>query len=99
MLRIVDQGAGILHEHIPFLFEKFSKIVRRSGTLGEPSTGLGLSIVKHLVDLHNGTIYVESELGKGTTIAINFLNNYSEKPAKTFESRSYGEPSLLLVEI
>lgn len=72
LLRIVDQGVGILHEHIPFLFEKFSKIVRRSGTLGEPSTGLGLSIVKHLVDLHNGTIYVESELGKGTTIGIKF---------------------------
>src|SRR5688500_8665549 len=72
LLCIVDQGIGISSEHIPLLFEKFSKTIRRSGTLGEPSIGLGLSIVKHLVDLHNGTIHVESELGKGTAISIRF---------------------------
>jgi signal transduction histidine kinase len=72
LLRIVDQGIGIKHEHIPLLFEKFSKIIRRSGTLGEPSIGLGLSIVKHLVDLHNGTIHVDSEINKGTVVSILF---------------------------
>ena len=74
LLRIVDQGIGIQPEHIPLLFQKFSKIIRRSGTRGEPSTGLGLSIVKHLVDLHNGSIHVESEIGKGTAISITFPN-------------------------
>ena len=74
LLRIVDQGIGIEREHIPLLFQKFSKIIRRPGTLGEPSTGLGLSIVKHLVDLHNGSIHVESEIGKGTVISITFPN-------------------------
>ena len=72
LLRVIDQGIGIEREHIPLLFEKFSKIIRRSGTHGEPSTGLGLSIVKHLVDLHNGTIHVESEISKGTAISITF---------------------------
>jgi len=72
LLRVVDQGIGIKPEHIPLLFEKFSKTIRRSGTHGEPSTGLGLSIVKHLVDLHNGTIHVESEICKGTAISITF---------------------------
>lgn len=72
LLSIVDQGIGIMPEHIPLLFEKFSKTIRRPGTHGEPSTGLGLSIVKHLVDLHSGTIYVTSELGRGTAITIRF---------------------------
>jgi two-component system sensor histidine kinase VicK len=72
LLRIVDQGIGIKPEHIPLLFEKFSKTIRRSGTQGEPSTGLGLCIVKHLVDLHSGTIHIESQIGKGTSITITF---------------------------
>lgn len=72
LLRIIDQGIGIKRDHIPLLFEKFSKIIRRSGTLGEPSIGLGLSIVKHLVDLHNGTIHVDSEINKGTVVSILF---------------------------
>ncbi len=72
LLRVVDQGIGIKGEHIPLLFDKFSKTIRRSGTHGEPSTGLGLSIVKHLVDLHNGTIHIESEVCKGTSITITF---------------------------
>ena len=72
LLSVIDQGIGIKHEHIALLFEKFSKIIRRSGTHGEPSTGLGLSIVKHLVDLHNGTIQVKSEVSKGTSIRSAF---------------------------
>jgi two-component system sensor histidine kinase VicK len=72
LLRVADQGIGIRSHHIPLLFEKFSKTIRRPGTHGEPSTGLGLSIVKHLVDLHNGTIQVESELGKGTVVSVCF---------------------------
>jgi signal transduction histidine kinase len=74
LLRVVDEGIGIQREHISLLFQKFSKITQRPGTLGEPSIGLGLSIVKHLVDLHGGSIQVESEVGKGTAISITLPN-------------------------
>jgi PAS domain S-box-containing protein len=65
-----DQGIGISSEHLPFIFEKFSKKLRRPGTKGEQSTGLGLSIVKQIVDLHHGEIQVTSEENRGTTITI-----------------------------
>ncbi|MBL0739581.1 PAS domain-containing sensor histidine kinase [Chryseolinea lacunae] len=67
---IRDQGIGISREHLPFVFEKFSKKLRRPGTKGEQSTGLGLSIVKQIIDLHNGEIQVTSQENDGTTIAI-----------------------------
>ncbi len=70
VFKIRDEGIGIKKEHIPLLFDKFSKTIRRRGTQGEHSTGLGLSIVKQIVELHNGTIEVESEVNKGTVFTI-----------------------------
>jgi two-component system sensor histidine kinase VicK len=67
---IRDQGIGISREHLPFIFEKFAKTLRRPGTKGEQSTGLGLSIVKQIVNLHNGEIQVTSQENAGTTITI-----------------------------
>jgi len=71
-LRIIvkDEGVGIKAEHLPFLFDKFSKRVRRPGTRGEPSHGLGLSIVKHIITLHKGTVTAYSKLNYGTSFVI-----------------------------
>ncbi len=69
---VADSGIGIPEEKIPYLFDRFTK-VSRSGTAGEESTGLGLSIVKEIVDAHDGTINVTSEVGKGTTFEILLL--------------------------
>ena len=66
---IKDSGIGIPKENIPKLFQKFSGIGRK-GTAGEESTGLGLSIVNRLVEMHNGTIIVESEIGNGSTFVV-----------------------------
>lgn len=66
VISVQDQGQGIPKEEIDKLFVPFAKISVR-GTAGEKSTGLGLSIVKRIVTGHLGRIWVESEVGKGST--------------------------------
>jgi len=68
-ISIKDSGIGIAPENIPKLFTPFSGVGRK-GTEGEESTGLGLSIVKKLVELHGGEIEVFSEVGKGTEFVV-----------------------------
>jgi len=68
-ISIKDSGIGITPENIPKLFTPFSGVGRK-GTEGEESTGLGLSIVKKLVELHGGSIEVFSEVGKGTEFVV-----------------------------
>lgn len=66
---IADQGPGISEKHFPRLFERFYRVDKaRSRKLG--GTGLGLAIVKHVVVLHNGTVSVDSELGKGSVFHV-----------------------------
>jgi two-component system phosphate regulon sensor histidine kinase PhoR len=68
---VADDGPGIKREHHERLFERFySADKARSRELG--GSGLGLSIVKHIVMSHNGDIRVESELGRGTKFIIEF---------------------------
>ena len=66
---IMDTGIGMSEEFLPSLFELFTR--ERNTTLSKiPGTGLGMAIVKNFVDLMNGSIEVESELGKGSTFTI-----------------------------
>jgi signal transduction histidine kinase/tetratricopeptide (TPR) repeat protein len=68
-IKIRDEGVGIDREELPFLFSKYSKISSRP-TDGETSNGLGLSIVKRIVEELNGRITCESELGEGTVFTV-----------------------------
>jgi two-component system sensor histidine kinase VicK len=68
-IKVKDHGLGIPKHMLPYLFESFSK-AGRTGLRGEQSTGLGLSIVKQLVESHKGIITVDSIEGEGTTFAI-----------------------------
>jgi two-component system phosphate regulon sensor histidine kinase PhoR len=69
-IAIQDTGCGIPPEHLPRLFERFYVVDKaRSRQMG--GTGLGLTIARHIVLLHNGTIEVESQPGVGTTFFIN----------------------------
>lgn len=67
---VADTGIGIPKDIQPLLFEKFNKRIKRQGLNGEKTTGLGMSIVKQIVDQHNGNILVDSEEDKGTTITL-----------------------------
>ena len=70
-LTVTDTGTGISETMLPTLFDRFTK-ASKPGTEGEPGTGLGMSITKQLVDLHHGTIQVESVPGKGTSFHLTF---------------------------
>lgn len=68
---IADNGMGMSKEYLPTLFDAFSR--ERNTTVGKISgTGLGMAIVKKLVDMMGGTIEVESELGKGSRFIVTF---------------------------
>jgi len=66
---VSDTGMGIAKEDIPKIFDRFYR-VKTARTRQIVGTGLGLFIVKNIVDAHFGSISVESELGKGTTLSI-----------------------------
>jgi signal transduction histidine kinase len=66
---VVDEGPGIAAEELPKLFKKFQRLSNRP-TQHESSTGLGLFIVKELVELHGGEIRVESRLGVGSVFTV-----------------------------
>jgi len=69
LLEIRDQGYGIPEEDLPFIFERFYR-VEKSRSRGSGGAGMGLSIVRELVEAHEGTIKVKSEQGKGTSFFI-----------------------------
>jgi two-component system phosphate regulon sensor histidine kinase PhoR len=69
IIRITDNGEGILEDHIPRLFERFYR-VDKSGSRKEGGSGLGLSIVKHIIEAHDEQIYIESELGIGSEFSF-----------------------------
>lgn len=68
-ITVTDQGPGIPSEDLDRLFDSFEKLSAQP-TGGEKSTGLGLSIVKSIVDAHGGEIEVDSEVGRGTTFIV-----------------------------
>lgn len=68
-IKVRDEGVGIEKEELPYLFSKYSKISSQP-TDGEVSNGLGLSIVKRIVQELNGKIFCESEPGKGSLFTV-----------------------------
>lgn len=76
--KVSDTGIGMSEEFLPSLFELFTR--ERNTTLSKiPGTGLGMAIVKNLVDSMNGSIEAESELGKGSTLTISIPHKIAYK--------------------
>lgn len=70
-IRIIDTGEGIAPEHLPKIFERFYK-VRSPRSDGRIRIGLGLAIVKSIMNLHKGSVEIQSQIGKGTTVILRF---------------------------
>jgi signal transduction histidine kinase len=68
-VEVQDEGPGISEQDMAKLFGKFARLTARP-TGGEHSTGLGLSIVKKMVEAMNGRVWCESEVGQGATFIV-----------------------------
>jgi signal transduction histidine kinase len=66
-IAVTDEGIGIAPAVVPKLFDEF---YRASNAGGQPGIGLGLYVVKEIVRLHDGTVDVQSEVGRGSTFTI-----------------------------
>ena len=69
LLKISDNGTGIPKDELPYIFDRFYR-TDKSRNRQSGGSGLGLSIVKYLIESHNGTIKINSELSKGTEVLI-----------------------------
>ncbi|MFC6877204.1 sensor histidine kinase [Flavobacterium myungsuense] len=69
IVRVKDNGEGIEAKNIPRLFERFFR-VDKSGARSQGGSGLGLSIVKHIIEAHQERIYIESEFGVGSEFSF-----------------------------
>lgn len=94
ILTLTDTGIGITPDALPRIFERFFQ-VDSSDTRPYGGTGIGLSYVKELVTLHNGTIAVESQPGQGTQFRISLpVRQPSALPAPETAVRSYDPPAI-----
>lgn len=83
---VKDNGIGMSKEFLPHIFEQFER--EQTTTAGKvEGSGLGMAIVKRMLDMLGAQIKVESELGKGTTITVLFEHRYVENEAEGSEQK------------
>jgi len=66
---VSDNGCGISAEHLPRVFDRF---YRAEPSRGSDGAGLGLALVKSILELHGGSVTIQSEVGRGTTVKLRF---------------------------
>ena len=76
---VSDSGCGIPSEHLPHVFDRFYRVDSSRSSAG---AGLGLALVKSIVDLHGGSARIESEVNRGTAVVLTFRNKSSSSAGK-----------------
>ena len=71
MVSVTDTGCGIAPEHLPHVFDRFYRVDRARAT-SEHNVGLGLAMVKSIVERHGGRIEIDSDVGRGTRVTLIF---------------------------
>lgn len=98
---IIDNGIGMKEDFLPHIFEEFAR-EKTSTESKVPGVGLGLPIVKSLIDMMNGTIQVESKLNKGTkfTVELSFLTSLQVENVNEINTSTldFSGKHILLVE-
>ena len=99
LLKVTDTGIGIRPDQIPHLFERFRQ-AEGSANRSYEGSGLGLALVKELVDLHGGQISVESVYGSGTTFTVWLQTGMTHLPPdQLIEVQTEAQPSRASVEL
>ncbi len=81
-LEVADSGVGIPESELPRIFDRFYRVAGVSGRTYE-GTGIGLSLVRELIELHGGQVTVESVIGRGTTFRVEIPKGFSHLPANS----------------
>ncbi len=100
LISVRDNGVGIAAEDQERIFERFYQ-ARAEHIAGHGGMGLGLTIVKHLVELHEGQVWVESEIGQGSTFFftlpyVESVDTADSSPSLTTDTRPHNEKERLL---
>ncbi len=96
-IRVSDTGPGIPAEDVPHLFQKFYR-VDNSATRTIGGTGLGLFICRKIVELYNGRIWVDSDVGKGSTFYINLPRLGTEQASSLQRAEATQLPNIAPIE-
>jgi signal transduction histidine kinase len=86
VLEVSDTGVGIPEAELPRIFERFHRVPGTSGRTHEGS-GIGLSLVRELVELHGGRVGVTSIVGRGTTFRVEIPKGFAHLPAEAVSQR------------
>ncbi len=84
-VEVHDQGYGIPREALPRIFEKFYRVTDNENVRETTGSGLGLALVKQIVEMHGGHIEVESRVGKGSVFTV-YLPRYDVRSVAADES-------------
>ena len=93
VLEVSDTGTGIPEEELPKIFDRFHRVPGATGRTHE-GTGIGLSLVRELVELHGGSVSATSTLGRGTTFRVEIPKGYAHLPPESVsQTPSTTEPN------